>query len=50
MVLGTKKMAISADRIKILNPVARTILQGLYDPQSPFHLLLGMCYVFIKDR
>ena len=43
-------MAISADRIKILNPVARTILQGLYDPQSPFHLLLGMCYVFIKDR
>ena len=35
-------MATSIDRIKILIPVARTILQGLYDPQSPFHLLLGM--------
>ena len=42
MVLGTKKMATSIDRIKILNPVARTILQGPYDPQNPFHLLLGM--------
>ena len=45
MVLGTKKMATRINRIKILNPVARTILQGLYDPQSPFHLLLGMHHI-----
>lgn len=38
-------MAASGNRMKILNPVARTILQGLYDPQSPFHLLLGMHYI-----
>ena len=38
-------MARSIDRIKIPNPVARTILQGLYDPQSSFHLLLGMHYI-----
>lgn len=28
-----------------LNPVARVILQGLYDAESPFHLLAGMHYI-----
>ena len=28
-----------------LNPVARVILQGLYDAGSPFHLLAGMHYI-----
>jgi hypothetical protein len=38
-------MAINGDEMNVLNPVARTILQGLYDSQSPFHLLLGMHYI-----
>ena len=42
MVLGTKKI----DRIKYLtHAVTRTILQGLYVPQSQLHLLLGMHHI-----
>ena len=46
MVLGTKKMATSMDRIKYLtHAVTQTILQGLYVPQSQLHLLLGMHHI-----
>ena len=38
-------MSESKDIITRLNPVARAILQGLYDTESPLHKLLGLHYV-----
>ena len=38
-------MSESKDKITRLNPVARAILQGLYDAESPLHKLLGLHYV-----
>ena len=38
-------MSESKDIITRLNPVARAIIQGLYDTESPLHKLLGLHYV-----
>ena len=38
-------MSENKDEIRRLNPVARAILQGLYDKDSPLHKLLGLPYV-----
>ncbi|CAB4006942.1 Hypothetical predicted protein, partial [Paramuricea clavata] len=38
-------MSEDKDEITRLNPVARAILQGLYDTESPLHKLLGLHYV-----
>jgi hypothetical protein len=38
-------MASNVEEESKLNPVARIILQGLYDTGSPFHLLAGMHYI-----
>jgi hypothetical protein len=35
-------MCEKKEEITRLNPVARAIMQGLYDPESPLHKLLGM--------
>lgn len=36
---------MSDDKVTRLNPVARAILQGLYDPESPIHRLRGLHYI-----
>ncbi|XP_028405631.1 uncharacterized protein LOC114528213 isoform X2 [Dendronephthya gigantea] len=38
-------MSENKDEICRLNPIARAILQGLYDEDSPLHKLLGLHYV-----
>ena len=38
-------MSENEDEITRLNPVARAILQGLYDTESPLHKLLGLHYI-----
>jgi hypothetical protein len=38
-------MATNVEEATNLNPVARVILVGLYDPDSHFHLLAGMHYI-----
>ena len=38
-------MAESKDEEKKLDPTVRVILQGLYDPDSPWHMLSGMHYI-----
>ena len=45
IVIIYKKMSEDKDEITRLNPVARAILQGLYDTESPLHKLLGLHYV-----
>ncbi len=38
-------MSENKEEITRLNPVARAILQGLYDKESPLHKLLGLHYI-----
>ena len=39
------EMAEKTEEITRLNPVARAILQGLYDTESPLHKLLGLHFI-----
>ena len=38
-------MSVEKDEVLRLNPIARPILQGLYDSESPLHKLLGLHFI-----
>lgn len=42
---GVFTMADTVEEVRKLNPVARALLQGLYDGNSPFHLLFGINHI-----